>query len=91
MQIAAQDQQQHFQRPDADDAVARDQATGAQGDQQSSRGSSRPAVRSQASEDGNGSREQPSSSAQPQETAPVQLSVQDAEWEDWKAVRHRAA
>ncbi len=88
----AQDQQQHFQRPDADDTAPRDQATGARGsgDQQSSRSSSRPASRLQASEDSDGSREQAGSSAQPQDAAPAQLSIQDVEWEDWKAVRARS-
>ena len=90
LHITAQDQQQHFQRPDADDAAARDQPAGVSqgpGDQHGSRSPSRPGVRPQAGKDGDSSREQPSSSAQPQDKAAVQLSVQDAEREDWKAVR----
>ena len=87
--LVSQDQQQHFQRPEAEDAaIQQGQATvQSSGDQLGSRGSSRPAARPQMSGEGDGSREHSLASAQPQDAAGAPLSAQDAEWEDWKAVR----
>lgn len=82
--MLAQDQQQHFQRPKADEAPAQSHGSA---DQPGSRGATRPTVRPQASDEGEGGREPSTASLQRQDAAGVQLNAHDAEWEDWKAVR----
>ncbi len=89
-----QDQQQHFQREDADEAASQVQPAGSADQHSSSRGSARPAARPPAGEqlpEGDSGREQAlAGGAQPHEAAAEQLSPEDADWEDWRAVRHTA-
>ena len=86
------DQQQHFQREDADDAASSQTQPVSSADQHSSRASgSRPTARTAAGDqipEGDSAREHAiSSAAQPHEAAAQPLSAEDAEWEGWKAVR----
>ena len=87
-----QDQQQHFQREEPDDAASQAQTASGSADQHSSRGSGRltaqPVTGGQLPE-GDGGREHALAGAQQHEAAATQLSPEDAEWEEWKAVRDR--
>ena len=90
-----QDQQQHFQREDADEAGAsQGQPAGTADQHSSSRGSPRLAARPVAGEqssEGVSGREQALEGAQPHNAAAEPLSQEDADWEDWRAVRGTAS
>ena len=72
------------QRPQTDEAAAQSHGSA---DQHGSRGSGRSSVRLQPGAEGDGGREQLAAGAQPRDPSAAQLSAEDAEWEDWKAVR----